>query len=102
MVFTGIEQVAATEWSAWIEETAGSLIDVREPHEWRLGTLPGAALISLADLPSAIGGLDPGTPLLIVCRSGNRSQVAAAFLTRSGFRRVANLAGGMKALGFAA
>jgi rhodanese-related sulfurtransferase len=99
----GIEQVAAAEWSAWIAETGGTLVDVREPHEWRLGTLPGATLISLADLPSAIGTtLDPETPMLIVCRSGNRSQVAAAFLTRSGFRRAANLTGGMKALGVAA
>ena len=45
----GIEQVAAAEWSAWISETGGTLVDVREPHEWRLGTLPGATLISLAD-----------------------------------------------------
>lgn len=99
MIFPGIEQVPAAEWPAWIEETGGTLIDVREPHEWRLGTLPGAVLISLADLPAALGALDPGTPLLIVCRSGNRSQVAASFLSRNGFRRAANLTGGMKALG---
>jgi rhodanese-related sulfurtransferase len=102
MIFAGIEQVAAADWTAWLAETGGALLDVREPHEWRLGTLPDAMLVSLGDLPSRLGTLDPETPLLIVCRSGNRSQVAAAFLARSGFRRVANLTGGMKALGLAA
>ena len=66
------------------------------------GTLPGTQRLALVDLPSALARLDPQVPLLMVCRSGNRSLMAARFLAANGFDRVANLAGGMVALGHAA
>ncbi len=76
------------------------MIDVREPAEWAIGLLPGAETVRLADLPSHVAELDPETSYLIVCRSGNRSNQAAAFLTNLGFK-AANLQGGMVALGLA-
>lgn len=94
-----IEQVPAAEWESWLGTNGAIVLDVREPHEWALGTLPGAIKISMASLPSAVGTLDPGSRVLVVCRSGNRSQHAAMFLKMSGFDSVANMAGGMKALG---
>ncbi len=93
-----VEQVKAADWDTWIEERSGVLIDVREPMEWMMGTLPGAEKIRLMELPRRIEELDKDTPYLIVCRSGNRSQQAAAFLTNLGYH-AANLSGGMVALG---
>lgn len=93
----GIEQVPAASWQAWLDHHGGLAIDVREPDEWAQGTFPGAELISLRDLPAESARLDPSTPLLLVCRSGNRSQAAAQFLTLLGFERAANGAGGMVA-----
>jgi len=97
-----VEQVPASEWEKWVATNDGLLVDVRQPDEWELGTLPGAELISMVDLPAAMTEMDPSTPTLLVCRSGSRSQRAAVFLAMSGFTSVANLAGGMKALGLQA
>ncbi len=94
-----IEQVPASEWKNWVEKNNGLLLDVREPHEWALGTLPGALQISMGSLPDAIETLNRAACILVVCRSGNRSQHVAAFMKMSGFESVANMSGGMKALG---
>ena len=98
---TNIEQVPAPDWSSWLDEHGGAVLDVRLPGEWAQGTLPGALRISLQDLPASLDRLDPTTPLLLICRSGNRSNVAARFLADRGFVRVANAAGGMRAIGAA-
>ena len=96
-----VQQVAAREWRAWVEENDGIVLDVREPMEWAMGTLPDSNQISLGSLPAGLGNLDRERPILVVCRAGNRSQVAAQFLQRNGFDRVANLAGGLMAIGLA-
>lgn len=91
-----IEQVPAAGWQSWVVRNQAVIIDVREPWEWQsTGVLPDSKLISLRNLPSAVGTLDPNTPILVVCRSGNRSQSAAEFLTGAGFSQVANLRGGI-------
>ena len=96
-----VEQVAASQGEHWAEANGALIIDVREPHEWAMGTFPGAELIRLHDLPGRLGELDPDRATLIVCRTGNRSNAAAAFMARHGFGRVANLRGGLFALGLA-
>lgn len=98
---TRIEQVPATQWNRWIEETQGVMVDVREPREWAEGVLPGTERISLGAFPFQMNTLDKETPVLVVCRSGARSERAAFMLAQAGFRRVANLAGGLQALGLA-
>lgn len=94
-----IEQVPAHEWQEWIENNEGVILDVREPDEWALGTLPGAVRLSMGQLPGSLDQLDPRRSTLVVCRTGARSQLAATFLTMSGFENAANLDGGMRALG---
>lgn len=39
-----------------------NLVDVREPHEYAEGHLPGATLIPLRQLQGRIGELDPAKP----------------------------------------
>jgi rhodanese-related sulfurtransferase len=95
-----IEQVPAADWETWLSDHAdGVLLDIREPDEWEMGTLPGAVRMSMGLLPSSLDQLDPAAPHLVICRSGQRSQQVAQYLTMNGFEDVANLAGGMKALG---
>lgn len=95
-----IEQVPAANWKSWIEENDAVLLDVREPNEWVQGVLPDSVKISLAFLPASLGQLDGDRPILVVCRAGNRSLVAAQFLKRNGYQ-VANLAGGLTSIGLA-
>lgn len=94
-----IERVPALEWETWIAEHGGRILDIREPFEWDQGTLPGAVLIPMGEIPQRIGELDVDQAVLVVCRSGGRSEQVATYLAMNGFTKVANLTGGMKALG---
>ncbi|MFE5806081.1 rhodanese-like domain-containing protein [Streptomyces sp. NPDC056491] len=75
------------------------LLDVRERAEWTAGHAPGAvhaplsALLAGADLPRAA----QGRPLMVICRSGHRSQQAARLLTERGAVAVVDITGGMNA-----
>lgn len=73
------------------------LLDVREPHEFRTGHLPGATSVPLGELPKHLGELDRDGEIVAYCRSGGRSARAARLLSDAGFRRVHNLAGGLLA-----
>ncbi len=74
------------------------VVDVREPAERATGTLDGAVLAPLGTLKSAATGWPKEEPLLIVCRTGRRSQKAAEDLRGLGFESVAVLEGGMEAV----
>lgn len=73
------------------------LVDVREPHEVAAGSLPGAVNIPLGELPHRTGELAPDRRIVLFCRSGGRSALAAEYLITRGFTNVINLAGGMLA-----
>jgi molybdopterin/thiamine biosynthesis adenylyltransferase/rhodanese-related sulfurtransferase len=70
------------------------LLDVREPHEWETGRLPGARLVPLAQLGDAIPTLDRAREYVVYCRTGGRSANAARQLQSAGMR-VSTLAGGI-------
>ncbi len=95
-----IEQVPTDEWQSWIHANDGVLLDVREPMEWAMGTLPESVTISLQFLPGSLGRIEKDRPVLVACRAGNRSQLAAQFLQRNGFH-AANLYGGLTSIGIA-
>jgi len=71
------------------------LVDVRESDEWEEGHAPRAILIPLDELTARRGELDPGRPVVTICRSGRRSLSAAEMLLGEGFQDVRSLAGGM-------
>ncbi len=93
-----VAQIDARDWEAWVVRHNATVLDIREPDEWELGTLPGAVLISQGELVGRLDEIPKDTPVLCVCRSGSRSANVAAFLAFNGYE-VANMAGGMKALG---
>jgi glyoxylase-like metal-dependent hydrolase (beta-lactamase superfamily II)/rhodanese-related sulfurtransferase len=73
------------------------VVDVREPDEFAgpLGHIREAALVPLGTLKARKTELDPGRPVVTVCRAGARSAQAVVMLQKEGFSDVANLAGGM-------
>ena len=73
------------------------VIDVREVDEFASGHISGATLIPLGELPSRVDEIPTDKPVIMVCRSGNRSGQAYNFLTKQGFDNVHNMTGGMNA-----
>ena len=74
-----------------------TFIDVREPHEYQIASIPGAQLIPLATLPAKLEELDPQQEIVVHCKSGGRSQKAVDLLRERGFTRALNMTGGILA-----
>ena len=70
------------------------LVDVRNPGEHALGTLPGAVNIPVGQLPGRLDELDPARPTVVYCAGGYRSSVAASLLRANGFDDVSDIVGG--------
>ncbi|MCZ8132173.1 MAG: rhodanese-like domain-containing protein [Steroidobacteraceae bacterium] len=75
------------------------LLDVREPWELEIASVPGIVHIPMAKVPDRLGELDRATEIVVLCRSGGRSLQVARFLESQGFGSVANLTGGILAWG---
>ncbi|MCB1182576.1 sulfurtransferase [bacterium] len=73
------------------------LLDVREEWEYGICRLEGSLLLPMGRLPAGIAHLEPARETVVICHHGIRSRMVAAFLERSGFTRVINLAGGVAA-----
>ncbi len=73
------------------------LIDVREPHEYQICSIPNAKLIPLGDLPKRLNELNSADEIVAHCKSGMRSGKAVDFLKQAGFRKVRNMKGGILA-----
>ncbi len=72
---------------------AHTLIDVRTPNEFRTGHIPGAINIDVQILAGRLKDVPPGKPVVLYCRSGNRSASAAGMLRRAGYAEVFDLGG---------
>ncbi|WP_338044260.1 sulfurtransferase TusA family protein [Paenibacillus oryzisoli] len=77
------------------EAEAIHIIDVREPAEYAFGRIPGAISIPLGQLEGKITELDPSQVYYVVCRTGNRSDMACQILSDKGFHHVKNVTPGM-------
>ena len=73
------------------------LIDVREPHEYRICNIPAAKLIPLSQVAQRISELDPNSDIVVHCKSGMRSAKACGILRQAGFQHVRNMKGGILA-----
>ena len=75
------------------------MLDVREDAEWGAGHVEGSVHVPLMELQqryAELTRLREAEQTLVVCRSGNRSAYAAAFLLQQGHDAV-NLEGGLLA-----
>ena len=70
-------------------------LDVREPHEYKIASLPGTKLIPLGELGKRLGEVPMDQPMIVVhCKSGGRSAKACDLLRQSGYKNVLNMKGG--------
>ncbi|HWT90491.1 MAG TPA: rhodanese-like domain-containing protein [Solirubrobacterales bacterium] len=80
-------EVTREEARKMLDEGA-QLVDVRADHEWEAGRISGAKHVPLPELPQRTGEIDQDRPVVLYCRGGNRSTMAAAALADAGFEAV--------------
>lgn len=73
------------------------LLDVRENDEWDAGHIPGSTHIPLSELQGRIGELPTDQTIVVICRSGNRSQQARDLILAAGLTNVTSVNGGVRA-----
>jgi rhodanese-related sulfurtransferase len=108
----------AEAWSLLEQNPAAQLVDVRTRAEWSFVGLPDLSPLQrrafcvewqgyptmqpnpnfAADTTEAVQAAGAGleTPILFLCRSGARSRAAAMAMTRAGFSKAFNIAGGFE------
>jgi rhodanese-related sulfurtransferase len=84
---SGAKEVSQEEAQALLEDGA-QLVDVRVDHEWEAGHIAGATHLPLEELAERSNELDPGRPVVLYCRGGSRSSMAAEALEGAGFEAV--------------
>ena len=72
------------------------VLDVRQPEEWEEIHIPGATLIPLDQLQTRLSEVPQDQPVLVYCRSGNRSQEGRDILLAAGIEQVTSMAGGIR------
>jgi rhodanese-related sulfurtransferase len=95
--------------SLLLERSNAVLVDCRTQAEWSfvgVPSMPGTRFIEWTQWPEGArnenfvrdvaGGLEPNQPLVVICRTGGRSEAAAHLLTDAGFTEVYNVLDGFE------
>ena len=89
-------RISVDEAKEMIDDGA-AVIDVREPHEYTEGHVPGAALIPVNSVYKRREELPKDQDLIFVCALGQRSALGAEMAAAAGLTRLFNLEGGTEA-----
>jgi rhodanese-related sulfurtransferase len=86
--------ITVAQLAAALDEQPGMLVvDVREPHEYAAGHVPGALSMPLATVPVRHQELPRDRAVHVICQAGGRSAQAAGWLAKQGYQ-VVNVSGG--------
>ncbi|MEX2107249.1 MAG: rhodanese-like domain-containing protein [Solirubrobacterales bacterium] len=77
-------EVSRDEARKLIEDGA-QVVDVRADHEWEAGRIAAATHLPLDELAERAAEIDTERPVILYCRGGNRSTMAAAALADAGY-----------------
>lgn len=95
----GYRRASPTEATQLMNRENAVVVDVREDNEFKQGHILGAVHVPLGFLDKRINDLEQykDRPVIVSCRSGQRSARAASVLKKHGFESVYNLEGGLQA-----
>jgi rhodanese-related sulfurtransferase len=95
----GIKTLPVSQAVQLMNHESAVVVDVREPDEFRTGHIPNAINIPLGSLTERIKDIEKykTTPVLLSCRTSQRSARAATILSKRGFIAAHILAGGITA-----
>jgi rhodanese-related sulfurtransferase len=89
-------EISVQEADALLRSGEAVLVDVREPHEWDAGRIPGARHVQLEHLASQADTIPQDKQVIFQCRLGVRSAMATKAFRASGYDAV-SMAGGIQA-----
>jgi rhodanese-related sulfurtransferase len=94
-----IQQLTVQQLKERLEEGSDipMILDVREPWECAICSLPGATVISMREIPARVAELPRDKEIAVLCHHGVRSQRVASFLQSAGFEKLSNIVGGINA-----
>lgn len=92
-----LDSIPSAELAERLRLGSVTLIDVRGTSEWEEERIAGALHVPLGALSERAAELPRHRPLVLQCRSGARSAIAASLLAHAGFEAVLNLSGGLLA-----
>ena len=90
-----VSQLSAGELAGRLAAGNVQLVDVRGAAEWHDGHIASATHIPLGYLSTRLAELAPDRPIVVQCRGGGRSAIAASLLRRLGRPDVLNLTDGI-------
>jgi adenylyltransferase/sulfurtransferase len=90
-----VPEITVEQLQAALQEADAPLvIDVREPHEWRLVRMSLARHIPMNEIPAYLDSIPHDRPVVVMCAHGSRSYSVAAWLIEQGVD-ASSLAGGI-------
>jgi adenylyltransferase/sulfurtransferase len=93
-----VVELAVADLEAVLAADPGArLLDVRDPHERVLGSVPGALEMPAGELEARLHELDTAVTYIVACRVGAKSRWAAERLRDAGFAKLYHLTGGLLA-----
>jgi len=92
---TGLAPSVSVDEAYQMYQEGVFFLDVRTQEEWNDFHAPNSTLIPLDQLPNRLDEVPSDQPIVVVCRSGNRSQVGRDILLEAGFSEVASMNGGL-------
>ncbi len=88
-----VDEITPEDLSSRLDEY--TILDVREPFEWNMGTISNSLKIPMNEVPDKLADLQKDRKYAVICAHGNRSEVVSVYLADNGFS-VANVIGGMQ------
>ncbi len=88
-----VQMLRPGEYVSNISPATHILIDVRTPAEFAGGHIAGAINIPVDDLAARLDSVPRDRPVVVYCRSGNRSATAARVLANAGFDPIYDMGG---------
>ena len=76
-------------------QSGAFVLDVRTQEEWNEFHAPNTTLIPLDQLVARLNEVPRDKEIVVVCRSGNRSQQGRDILLNAGFEQVTSMTGGL-------
>jgi len=92
----GIKSITPSQAILMLNRNAGVILDVCEPKDFDAAHIPKSVNIPAATLPGRMKELEKykDEPVVVTCRTGNRSIKGAMLLRKNGYQSVYTLAGG--------